>query len=381
MESARGILKKINEAGFMAYLVGGSVRDHLMGKKPYDFDIATNALPEDIKAIFPDTRDTGIKHGTVTAIVDEVKYEITTFRADGEYIDGRRPGSVNFINDLNTDLSRRDFTINAIALDAEGNMIDPFEGKKHIDEKKIQTVGDPDSRFDEDSLRMIRAVRFSCQLGFEIEPVTLKAIKNNRKKIRNVSRERITDEIIKIVNSRHVEKTAYLFSTGLMHEISRSSREFDPLLLKRIPPRYNYRLYAFINMSSTDLNDLSLSSANIEAYRIHFISIENNRIFLKKLLQKYTPETIIRLLFFRSYYEDSDYYLRALEQIQDILKYNEPYDIRHLSVNGDDLKESGINEGAVIGNILSDLLDIVMIHPEKNKRDVLLDLAKDMTAE
>ncbi len=377
MEKAFGILKKINENGFSAYLVGGCVRDCLMGKKPHDFDIASNALPEDIKKIFPNTRDIGISHGTVTVIDNEDKFEITTFRSEGEYSDGRRPNNVTFINDLNTDLSRRDFTINAMALDPSGSLMDPFNGKSHITQKIIQTVGDPDSRFSEDALRMIRAIRFSCQLGFKIESKTLKAIKTNKKKIKNVSSERITDEIIRAVNSKFVENTNYLQSTELIKEISRTARHFDPAILKRIPPRYNYRLYAFINLSSIGLRSLTLSQANVDNYRNYFMQIENNRIFLKQMLQKFDAEFIIKVLFFRSYYEDSDYYLRALEQVQDILKYNEPYDIKHLAVNGNDIKEMGIGNGVEIGNILNRLLELVIIHPEKNKRDILMEKAAE----
>lgn len=376
MEKAFGILKRINEKGYMAYLVGGSVRDYLMGRKPMDFDISTNALPNEIREIFSSTKDKSAEKGTITVIEEDQSFEITTFRVDGKYIDGRRPQSVNFINDLNTDLARRDFTINAIALDANGNLIDPYEGKKHISEKIIKAVGDPDERFSEDALRMIRAVRLSCQLGFKIEDATLKAIKNNRKAISKISRERLTDEIIKMVNTRHVENIDFLYTSGIAGQISRSAKPFDTSILKRVPPRYNYRLYAFVNLSLIGPDYLSLSKANIENYSTYFMTIENNRVFLKQMLQKYSPEIMIKILFFRSYFEDSDFYLRALEQVQDILKYKEPYELRHLAINGEDLIEEGISDGVEIGKILDSILDIVMIHPEKNKKDVLIEIVR-----
>jgi tRNA nucleotidyltransferase (CCA-adding enzyme) len=372
MEKAFEILKKINGQGFSAYIVGGSVRDHIMNKKPVDIDITTDALPDDIKKIFTYTIDTGIAHGTVTVIEDDDKYEITTFRTDGKYSDGRRPADVRFIDDLKTDLSRRDFTINAMALDADGNLIDPFNGRIHISEKKIKAIGDPDIRFTEDALRMMRAVRFACQLGFSIEPVTLASIRRNRKKINNVSTERITSEIIKMVNSKHVELISYLYKTKIINELDGHATLCDANILKRIPPRYNYRLYAFMNLASIGTKSLSLSKSNLEYYSYYFMPIENNRMFLKDLLRRYDLELIIKILFFRSYYEDSDYYLSAIEQIRDIIKYHEPYMLSQLALNGNDLINLGMTNGPEIGKTLNSLLDLVMLHPDMNVKEKLI---------
>ena len=373
MDKAFDVLKKINRHGFSAFLVGGSVRDRIMGYKPVDFDITTNAKPEEIKDIFPDSYDTGITFGTVTVRELNEIYEITTFRVDSNYDDNRKPSDVTFINDLNLDLSRRDFTMNAMALDHSGLLFDPYNGKKDIESGLIKTVGDPIKRFSEDSLRMLRAIRFSCQLGFKIESVTFKAIQKNSHGMRNVSIERITNEIIKSVNSKYIENLTYLFTSKLASNIDRRSQMFDPLLLKRLPARYNFRLFGFLYLSSINTSTLSLSKKVVNQYVNYFQNIENNRVFLKKILQTSSEEELIKILFFRSYLENSDFYLRALEQVRDIIKFHEPYKTDHLVVDGNDLISIGIKDGVEIGKILAHLLDKVMLHPEKNKKDFLKD--------
>ena len=373
MDKIFNILKKINEYGFSAFLVGGSVRDHVMGLKSVDFDIATNAKPEEIKNIFPDSYDTGIAFGTVTVKDLNEKYEITTFRTESNYDDNRKPSNVSFINDLNLDLSRRDFTMNAMALDHTGLLFDPFNGKKDIESCLIKTVGDPNKRFSEDSLRMLRAIRFSCQLGFKIDPASFNAIQKNSHGICNVSSERITDELIKTVNSKYIENLVYFFKSKLAYQIDHRSQTFDPQLLKRLPARYNFRLFGFLHLSSISTSTLSLSKKLIIQYEKYFQRIDNNRVFLKILLQTSSEEDLIKMLFFRSYLENSDFYLQALEQVRDIIKYHEPYKIDHLAVDGNNLIELGIKDGIEIGKILTHLLDMVMLHPEKNKKEFLCD--------
>lgn len=193
------VLQLIENAGFEAYFVGGSVRDHILGRVISDVDIATSALPEELKQIFPKTNDVGIEHGTILVHYKGSHYEITTFRAEESYSDFRRPDKVSFIRSLKEDLQRRDFTMNAMAMDKEGNIIDPFSGKEAINKKEIMTVGNPDERFGEDALRMLRAVRFQSQLSFSIEKHTLESLTAHCPLLENIAVERKTVEFEKLL--------------------------------------------------------------------------------------------------------------------------------------------------------------------------------------
>ena len=178
------IIDTFYNAGYKAYAVGGCSRDSLMGNNPNDWDICTNALPNQVKQVFPDYEiiDTGLKHGTVTLLIDKIPYEITTFRTESTYSDNRRPDSVIFVSTVQEDLSRRDFTVNAIAYNQYENIIDPFGGQEDIKNAIIRTVGNPDTRFDEDALRILRAIRFASTLGFSIEDETKESIHKNKLK-------------------------------------------------------------------------------------------------------------------------------------------------------------------------------------------------------
>jgi tRNA nucleotidyltransferase (CCA-adding enzyme) len=193
------VLQLIENAGFEAYFVGGSVRDHILGRVISDVDIATSALPEELKQIFPKTNDVGIEHGTILVHYKGSHYEITTFRAEESYSDFRRPDKVSFIRSLKEDLQRRDFTMNAMAMDKEGNIIDPFSGKEAINKKEIVTVGNPDERFGEDALRMLRSVRFQSQLSFSIEKHTLESLTAHCSLLENIAVERKTVEFEKLL--------------------------------------------------------------------------------------------------------------------------------------------------------------------------------------
>lgn len=197
-ESSRKVVRQLEEAGYEAVFVGGAVRDHLLGKEPADFDIATSAMPEEVKRVFNHTIDVGIAHGTVMVMMDNEPIEVTTYRTESTYTDHRRPDEVNFVRSLKEDLQRRDFTMNALALTLTGELIDPFGGKGDLRARKIRAVGNASDRFHEDALRMIRAIRFSSVLGFDIEERTLQAIEENAASIKHVSVERIKAEMDKL---------------------------------------------------------------------------------------------------------------------------------------------------------------------------------------
>lgn len=212
--ASQKIIETLQQQGFEAYVVGGAVRDIVLGKPATDIDIATSALPEEVKSTFPRSIDVGIAHGTIVVLMDECAIEVTTFRTDGEYVDHRRPTHVTFVRSLEEDMKRRDFTMNAMALTKDEEIIDLFGGKEDIQNGIIRTVGDPNHRFGEDALRMLRAIRFSAQLNFQLEEKTSEAITQNASTIQNISVERITNELQKIwlsafpINAlKEIEKT------------------------------------------------------------------------------------------------------------------------------------------------------------------------------
>ena len=290
------VLEKFNKAGYEAYFVGGCVRDFLLGCEFSDIDITTNALPEEVKTIFRKSIDTGIQHGTVTILVDGESYEVTTFRTEDDYIDHRTPEKVEFVSNLRDDLDRRDFTINAMALDSKGNLYDYHNGKKDLTNKIIKTVNNPNERFFEDALRMLRAFRFSSKLGFEIEDSTLDAIKKNAELIKFVSVERITNEFKKLLagigSKRSLEllldsklNTYIPFLSDIISFVDCSKYTFCQSL---------YILTKLNNISFEKLRDLKLSNKEIkkikEYERINLEFLDNRPLEL--ILYKYDKDDI-----------------------------------------------------------------------------------------
>ncbi|HEY4554686.1 MAG TPA: CCA tRNA nucleotidyltransferase [Bacillaceae bacterium] len=213
---AAPVIKKIEDAGYEAYFVGGAVRDWLLGRDINDVDIASSATPSELKEIFHKTVDVGIEHGTILVLYSGTAFEVTTFRTESDYADYRRPDRVTFIRSLEEDLRRRDFTMNAIAMDRNGHLIDPFGGCKAIKEKRIETVGSPDERFQEDALRLLRAIRFAGQLGFQIQKDTVEAMRMHASLLSHIAAERITAETTKLFAGMHKKKAFRLMvATGL----------------------------------------------------------------------------------------------------------------------------------------------------------------------
>ncbi|WP_314990768.1 CCA tRNA nucleotidyltransferase [uncultured Gemella sp.] len=269
--SAINVLEKFNEAGYEAYFVGGCVRDYLLNDEFSDIDITTNALPDEVKQIFRKSIDTGIQHGTVTILVDGDSFEVTTFRTEDEYIDHRTPEKVKFVSDLKEDLDRRDFTINAMALDSNGKLYDYHCGEIDLRNKVIKTVNNPNERFFEDALRMLRAFRFSSKLGFEIEENTLKAIKNNAELIKFVSIERIVNEFKKLLTGRGNKRSLELLLDSKLNN-------YIPFLdeISKIIDFSNYTfcqslyiLSKINDISFEKLKELKLSNKEIKQIKIY----------------------------------------------------------------------------------------------------------------
>ncbi len=218
-EKGKEIIKKLLDLNYQAFFVGGFVRDYLLGIKANDIDITTNALPKDIQRIFTKTKATGIKYGTISVYVDEYNFELTTYRADMNYIDHRRPERVVFSQKIEEDLKRRDFTINALAMNYDGDITDLFSGKADLNNKLIRAIGDPDLRFEEDALRILRAFRFVAKLGFDIEDKTLNSINKNMDLLSKISNERVLSELKKIIAYPHYKKALSMLYTSKLHKV------------------------------------------------------------------------------------------------------------------------------------------------------------------
>jgi len=427
-DNIKNILSAITANGFEAYVVGGAVRDFLLGRQISDYDITTDALPEQIKCIFSKTVDTGLKHGTVTVIENGVAVEVTTYRIDGVYQDHRRPLTVQFSKDLKSDLSRRDFTMNALACDVDGNIHDYFGGIDDINKGLIKTVGTADERFEEDALRMLRAVRFACSTGFEIDEEILKSIEHKASHILYVSGERIKQEMDKALMSDNIFmlKKSMPLLREIFPELSRCfSIEQNNVhhkynvgdhILKSVscaPKKHTLRWAMLMHdigkpfTRSSDLNgdhfkgheimSLSIAQRIFEKLRFsnaekscikvmikhHDYRFEGDKVEIKKLLTEIGSEYFEDLLCVQraDAMAQSDVFLSdkldKLDKVRglydEIISNNEPYLVKHLAVNGNDMIELGINGGA-IGKMLEFLLNAVIEQPSLNNRDDLLNL-------
>ncbi len=383
---AEYIINKLESKGFKSYIVGGCVRDSIMGIKPHDYDITTSAKPEDVKKIFSHTFDTGIKHGTVTVVINKKNYEVTTFRIDGDYEDFRHPKGVSFTSDINKDLLRRDFTMNAIAYNTKEGYIDIFGGIDDIKNKIIRGVGSPEERFREDALRMLRAVRFSAQTDFEIETETKKALIDNVYLIKNISAERIRDELIKLLVSGNLKKIPLLWETGLLEQISK--RLYDSIKNNE-------------NMIALQLNMCDKKIPALFAILTQFIAPKDikDELYFYKFDNKTLEQIICINSIINKNVLSDDYNVRLMASnigvdnayifysvkmamgdknadeakniLYKIIERNDCIFLKQMKITGKDIISMGIPAGKRVGEILSYLLNIVIRTPEMNDYDVL----------
>ena len=429
-EDVRWIIGQLNSQGYEACAVGGCVRDMLLGREPEDWDITTSARPEQVKAVFRRTVDTGIAHGTVTVLRGKQGYEVTTYRIDGVYTDGRHPEQVTFTPSLEEDLKRRDFTINAMAYNERDGITDLFGGREDLAQGVIRCVGNPLHRFGEDALRMMRAVRFAAQLGFAIEESTLSAIRELAPTIRKISAERVRTELVKLLVSPHPEQMRLLYETGLTAYIL---PEFDRMMetaqntpyhsysvgnhtlavLENVPPIPALRVAALLHdvgkpdcrktdqngrdhffghagkgaeLAKVILKRLKFDNETLRAaeklIRHHSDAIEPTGKQARRMLHRVGEDIFPLLLLLMEgdnmgkTPEGTNERLERLRQVhqiyQEILKRQDCVSLKTLELTGDDLLAEGIPKGKQIGELLQYCLELVIEEPEKNRHEFLI---------
>lgn len=407
-KDAAFIINKLEENGYEAYVVGGCVRDSLLGIEPHDWDICTSALPEQVLEVFSDYKVilTGLQHGTVTIVIDTEPYEVTTYRIDGEYKDNRHPEKVEFVSNLELDLMRRDFTINSMAYNDKNGLVDLFGGIDDIENKVIRCVGNPDDRFTEDALRMIRAIRFAIKYGCEIEENTLISLLTRKELIKNISVERINSELQKILDCE-VEIKSY----DLMRNLVELLKPIIPDMhiidvdimcerMARSIPNFYIRLATLFDISSIEeilkklkfSNEVIDNTVNVRKYGYKIFNerpvyMSQFKYFARRLLHDVSfDEAVNAVQFARLLGKENDvaiqcHYLSTFYAF--VLKSyykKDVYTLSGLAINGNDLLILGY-KGKQIGKILNTLLDMVMQDETLNTKEKLFSCVKTLRLE
>ncbi|WP_313579099.1 CCA tRNA nucleotidyltransferase [Lacrimispora sp.] len=397
-EAARKIIEQLNTSGFEAYVVGGCVRDSLLGRSPEDWDITTSAKPEQVKGIFNRTVDTGIQHGTVTVLIDHEGYEVTTYRIDGEYEDGRHPKSVEFTGNLLEDLKRRDFTINAMAYSDREGLVDAFDGVKDLEGRVIRCVGNPLDRFNEDALRILRAIRFSAQLGFDIEAKTRAAISVIAPNMAKVSKERIQVELTKLLLSDHPGRLKDVYENGIGPYISEHFEDagrklFEAERLTELPPEKHMRWSGFLRLEEPEdavriLKELKLDNDTIYQTKtlvsLWKTEIPAHKPSIRQVMSTLSPELFKDLLCFQNVFCHASYEtrLKMVEQYsEEILKDGDCIRLKDMAVTGRELIDAGMKPGPEMGTVLNRLFQLVLEKPECNNREYLMKSAEQFIKE
>ena len=371
-KGAIDILKIFNRNGYEAYFVGGCVRDYLLGEEFSDIDITTNALPEEVKKIFRKSIDTGIQHGTVTILVNGEGYEVTTFRTEDEYTNHRAPEKVEFVSNLREDLDRRDFTINAMALDSNGKLYDYHKGESDLTCKVIKTVNNPNDRFYEDALRMLRAFRFSSKLGFEIEKDTLEAIKKNAELIKFVSIERIVNEFKKLLSGKGNLRSLELLLDSKLNTYIPFLEEIEIIqdFSKYSFCQSLYILSKINNISFDILKELKLSNKEVKLIK-EFDKINTDfvrKIPLELILYKYNFEDVVFIAEYFSYNNRNN-----IENCKLTINSFDEVDITSQEI----ISTIGEKPGPWIKSVVSELEhEILLNRLDNNRKDILDFLSK-----
>ncbi|HZJ99345.1 MAG TPA: CCA tRNA nucleotidyltransferase [Tissierellaceae bacterium] len=429
------VLNRLEENAYEGFIVGGSIRDLILGKTPHDYDVTTNANPNQIQEIFKDfkTITIGKDFGTIVLVQKEGNIELTTYRVEGEYLDGRRPSQVTFSNDIEEDLSRRDFTINAMAYNDQG-LKDPFNGRYDLDKKIIRTVGNPLERFSEDYLRILRGVRFASQLGFKIDDESYKASKEMSHLLSHISTERIREELFKILLS---EKPSY--GIRLMEDLKILDIVLPELIsaidFEQHNPNHDKGVFEHtlcVLDGVSNLIEIRLAALFHDIGKAHSLTIDEEGIGhfyghekisvdiakkaltrlkcskdliedvllligdhmtksrgmkekgLKRLIGRLGEDRIFKLMELQivdrsctNRQADVEYLVNRQDEIQRIIDGNEPYEKKHLAIDGNDIIDLGYAQGKIIGETLDYLLEKVIKNPDLNNKEKLLELAND----
>lgn len=434
------IIDILNKNNFEAFIVGGCVRDSIIGLTPHDWDICTNAKPEEIKKSFEffNTFDSGIKHGTISIVIDGEVYEVTTYRIDGTYSDNRRPDSVTFTSDIAKDLARRDFTINAMAYNEQCGLIDPYSGRNDLLDKIIRCVGNPDFRFNEDALRIIRALRFASVYDFEIENETSKSICKNADLLKNIAVERISVEFNKLLcgngaeeilnnyrdviavfipeikpmfdysqHTKHhnrdlwrhttysvksIDKMPLLRMSMLLHDIGKPKackRDEDGTCHFKGHPKYSAEMAEIILRRHKYPTDFIETCVTLIKY--HDVRFNGSKRQLRHVMSAIGDKNVELLLKIQraDIMAQSDYKHKeklekldlACEVYEKILADKDCFTLKQLKINGNDIKKLGVTEGVKIGKILKMLLSLVIEDKLENKKSALLNKAEEIRDE
>lgn len=430
------IIRVLEENGFEAFAVGGCVRDSILGRQPSDWDVTTSALPEQVKALFRKTVDTGIRHGTVTVLLDGAGYEVTTYRIDGDYRDGRHPSEVYFTRNLEEDLKRRDFTINAMAYNDRAGLVDRFGGEKDLKSGMIRCVGSAGERFEEDALRILRAVRFSAQLGFSIEEETKKAAAALAPSLERISQERIQTELVKLLVSDHPEYLKTAWELGITRAVL---PEFDAMMetpqnggyhsynvgehtlkaLEAVRPERILRLTVLLHdcgkpmVRSTDEDgrdhfyghgDVSAQMALEILKRLRFDNDTIRKVrtlvrfhdwrplpterAVRRMAGRIGEELFLLLLEVKRADEAAKAPERRKEALEAVDELETLYrsiqergdclSLKKLAVNGQDLIADGMRPGKKLGEVLNALLADVLDEPSHNTKEYLLEQSRSL---
>ena len=364
------ILCALDSAGHRAVLAGGCVRDSLLGRRPSDWDIASSASPEEVLALFPRCVPTGIKHGTVTVLSGGGSVEVTAFRAEGGYSDHRRPDSVSFGCPLEADLARRDLTVNAMAMDAAGEITDPFGGRDDLRRRLLRCVGEPERRFDEDALRMLRTVRFSAQLGFDIEPRTLEAIRALAHLASGLSAERVRDELLKTLRSPAPGLVWQLVDLGLLGACLAPGDATAPREALDVLPIYarlahfcrGLELGGYIMSTDRFLAALRFDGETLRRTASAVEVLKSGSRDWKRLLRGHGEAAVLAA-------HPKNRALRA------VLRSGECWELSSLAIGGRELAALGYS-GPELGRELRRLLDHVIDYPADNRADILCKLVE-----
>ena len=431
-EKVAFVIEQLEKHGYEAFAVGGCVRDSILGREPGDWDITTSALPEQVKQVFARTVDTGIAHGTVTVLIGKEGFEVTTYRIDGEYEDARHPKSVEFTRNLAEDLARRDFTINAMAYNPTVGFVDMYDGMDDLKRGIIRCVGVAKERFTEDALRIMRAVRFAAQLGFEIEEETAAAVKEIAPNLRNVSAERIQVELMKLLTSPNPQLIHLAYELGITKIIM---PEYDAIVgVKQNTPNHCYTvdehtLRALMEIKAEPALRLTMLMHDFGKpivkktddgrdifYKHPEVSAKIAKTIMRRLkFDNFTTDKVVRLVQWHGlkYYAEPVHIRRALNRVgadifadfilvqradvsakdpkviaaklaaldekeaiyHQIIERGDCFSIKGLDINGKDLIGAGIEPGPLLGAVLERLVERVIDAPELNKKEILLELA------